>query len=153
MPSAMFTHNDNFAGSYIVTPEKYVGASDAPARIGSPSPFDPSQEQYVTTRQETFWDTLVKSEKGVLKALSNPTQAAKDVSGKVANGVKFEAAKIRGEIGKIYYGAQTSVFNAIGGTAKTVEKVATGFKWGSMAIVAVIAIVLIAQFRLAVRGK
>lgn len=132
------------------------GAATFYARVGSPSPADPNAEQLITDRGPNDWlhsmQIAASSALGFFSMGAPIAKTSQGVAATAAQKAGYEAAKVKGEVGKVYYGAVSAVSGAVASTATTAKKVATGIAWGSAAIVIIIGIVLFAQFRIAAKG-
>lgn len=126
------------------------------ARVGAPSPADPNAEQLITDRPPADWKNYIQNAaSSALSLFSGPATVAKATQGiatTAAQQAGYKAAVIKGEVGKVYYGTVSAVSSAVTSTATAAKKVSTTLAWGSYAVIAVIAIVLLAQFRIAAKG-
>lgn len=142
-------------GAFVGAP-KNPGPAVFYARVGSASPSDPSVEQIITDRPTSWTDTIQNVSKSaltfVVRGASAPAQLSSGLAGKAATEAGFEAKKIQGEIGKVYYGAVTTVTGAVSKGAAVAQSAAKTIKYGSLAVLVIIGIVLFAEFRIAAKG-
>ena len=110
------------------------GPSAFLARIGSPSPTDPSAVQYVNSSGTQWFSTLREAAKSAVKTIIGPGAVASAAVSKSAEGIAA-GAKAAGA-----------------GIQKAATSTASGLKIGAIIVVVLIGIVLIAQVRGALKA-
>lgn len=118
---------DNFGLSVGTDALSNPGASGFYARVGAPSPENPSNEQLVNSTPSNFWDTIKAATGSALKVVTGNSTAAVAATGVSALG---EGVKKAGE-----------------GVKAAATSAASGIKWGVAAVVVLGAIILLAQVR------
>lgn len=112
-----------------------TGPAQAFAIIGSPSPTTPTNTQIVTTQQASFAGTIWAATKRIYNTFS--LGAATLTVSKAASGATTEVGH---ELGQAVSKAGTAIQN-------TAASASSGIKWGFFAIVLIVGLVLLAQFR------